>query len=162
MNRDLEMLKLDMKENPVMGKLIDISLTLDQAKSLMILMEAVSNKSLLYTVALTAARGRGKSATLGLSVAGAIHCNYSNIFVTAPSPENLQAFFSFVKIGLEALDYKENMDFQIIQSTNPDFKNSIIRIEVTKSHKQIIQYLLPTDSSKLGYVQYFHNFRPIS
>lgn len=152
MTRDLEMLKLDMKENPVMGKLIGISKTLDQAKSLMILMESVTNKSLLYTVALTAARGRGKSATLGLAVAGAVHCSYSNIFVTAPSPENLNAFFSFVVIGLETLGYKENLDFELIQSTNPDFKGSIIRVVVNKTHKQIIQYLLPTDASKLGYV----------
>lgn len=34
--------------------------------------EAISEKTLRSTVALTAARGRGKSAALGLAVAGAV------------------------------------------------------------------------------------------
>jgi hypothetical protein len=33
-------------------------------------------------------------------------CRYSNIFVTAPSPENLKTLFEFVCKGLSALDYK--------------------------------------------------------
>jgi N-acetyltransferase 10 len=57
-------------------------------------------------VALTAARGRGKSAALGLAIAGALALGYSNIFVTAPSPENLRTLFDFVFKGLDELDYK--------------------------------------------------------
>lgn len=57
-------------------------------------------------MALTAARGRGKSAALGLAVAGALALGYSNIFVTAPSPENLRTLFEFVFKGLDELDYK--------------------------------------------------------
>ena len=71
----------------------------------------MSEKSLKSTVSLTAGRGRGKSASLGLSVAAAIAYGYSNIFVTAPSPENLQSFFEFVCKGLESLNYKENADY---------------------------------------------------
>ena len=41
-------------------------------------------------------RGRGKSAAVGLAVAGAIALSYSNVFVTAPSPENLRTLFQFV------------------------------------------------------------------
>lgn len=57
-------------------------------------------------MALTAARGRGKSAALGLAIAGALALGYSNIFVTAPSPENLRTLFEFVFKGLDELDYK--------------------------------------------------------
>ena len=38
------------------------------------------------TLAVTAARGRGKSAAIGLAVAGAVFLGYSNILVTAPDP----------------------------------------------------------------------------
>jgi len=55
----------------------------------MLLYDALTDKALRYTISLTAARGRGKSATIGLCVAGAIALGFSNIFVTAPSPENL-------------------------------------------------------------------------
>jgi hypothetical protein len=65
-----------------------------------------AEKTLRSTVALTAARGRGKSAALGLAVAGALALGYSNIFVTAPSPENLRTLFEFVFKGLDELEYK--------------------------------------------------------
>ena len=60
------------------------------------------------TVALTAARGRGKSAALGLAMASAVAFGYSNIFVTSPSPENLKTLFEFVFKGFDALDYQVN------------------------------------------------------
>ena len=62
----------------------------------MTFLDAASEKTLRSTVALTAARGRGKSAALGLSIAGALALDYSNIFVTAPSPENLTTLFEFI------------------------------------------------------------------
>ena len=52
------------------------------------LVDKVSEKSLKCTISLTAGRGRGKSAALGISIASAIVYGFSNIFVTAPSPEN--------------------------------------------------------------------------
>lgn len=61
--------------------------------------DAISEKTLRSTVSLTASRGRGKSAALGLAVAGAVSFGYSNIFVSSPSPENLKTFFEFVFIG---------------------------------------------------------------
>lgn len=45
------------------------------------------------TLSLNAARGRGKSAALGLSIAASIKLGYSNVFVTAPSPNNLKTLF---------------------------------------------------------------------
>ena len=37
-----------------------------------------------------------QSAALGLAISGAVGLGYSNIFVTAPSPENLNTLFQFV------------------------------------------------------------------
>lgn len=47
-----------------------------QAKGVLKFIEAISEKTLRSTVALTAARGRGKSAALGLAVAGAVAFGY--------------------------------------------------------------------------------------
>ncbi len=81
---------------------------------------SAEGEALRSTVALTASRDRGKvcgrewlrvdvvliagcpvlsptqSAALGLAIAGALALGYSNIFVTAPSPENLRTLFEFV------------------------------------------------------------------
>lgn len=47
-----------------------------------------------------------QSAALGLAIAGALGLGYANIFVTAPSPENLRTLFEFVFKGLDALGYQ--------------------------------------------------------
>lgn len=57
---------------------------------------------------MTAGRGRGKSAALGICIASSIVYGFSNIFVTAPTPENLTSVFEFVFRGLDALNYKEH------------------------------------------------------
>lgn len=80
-----------------MGSLVESCRTLDQAKAVLTFVEAISEKTLRSTVVLTAARGRGKSAALGLAIAGAVAYGYSNIFVTAPSPENLKTLFEMVR-----------------------------------------------------------------
>jgi len=72
--------------------------------------------------------------------------------VTAPSPENLITLFEFFLQGLMALGFKENMHYDIIQSTNPDFNKSIIRVNIFKTHRQVVQYILPTDAQFLGQV----------
>ena len=43
-----------------------------QAKVLLKVVEAISEQTLRSTVAMTASRGRGKSATLGLAIAAAV------------------------------------------------------------------------------------------
>ena len=61
--------------------------TLDQAKAIMTFVEVIVNKTQSRNViSMTAGRGRGKSAAIGLSVAAGVACGFSNIFVTAPSP----------------------------------------------------------------------------
>lgn len=52
--------------------LLTILNDLFQAKAVLKFIEAISEKTLRTTVALTAARGRGKSAALGLAMAAAI------------------------------------------------------------------------------------------
>jgi len=80
-----------------------------QGKALLKFVEAISEKTLRTTVAMTAARGRGKSATLGLAIATAVGFGYSNIFVTSPSPENLKTLFEFIFKGFDALEYQVKM-----------------------------------------------------
>ena len=109
------------------------------------LLQTISEKTLSVTCAVTAARGRGKSTALGIAVAGAVAAGYSNIFVTAPSPENLSTFFEFVTKGLVELGYKERTDFEIMQSTNPEFSKCTIRVNVLQNHRQTIQYISPQD-----------------
>lgn len=38
-------------------------------------------------------------------------CRFSNIYVTAPSPENLKTLFDFVCKGFKVLDYKVKVTF---------------------------------------------------
>lgn len=82
----------------------------------MSLVDVISEKNLNKTVAITAARGRGKSSALGLSIAGAIAYGYSNVIVTAPTPENLKTLFEFIIIGLKELNYKEHQDYEIFST----------------------------------------------
>ncbi len=60
-----------------------------------------------------------QSAALGLAIAGAIAFGYSNIFVTAPSPENLNTLFDFVFQGLDALEYKASARLSASLSNGP-------------------------------------------
>ena len=113
----------------------------------------VTEKTLRSTVTLTAARGRGKSAALGISIASAVAFGYSNIFVTSPSPENLNTLFDFVFSGLDALQYKRHMDYEAIESTNPEFNRAIVRVNIFRDHRQTIQFILPQDHAKLAQVQ---------
>ena len=112
------------------GSLLNQCKTIDQAKALLEFIDAITDKKLDRTVSLTAARGRGKSAALGLSIAAAIGFGYSNIFVTSPSPENLHTLFDFVFKGFDAMEYEEHTDYDIIQSTNPEFNNAVVRINI--------------------------------
>lgn len=156
-----------------------------QSKAVLTFVEAIQEKTLRSTVVMTAARyvnaqtsssstshdarysGRGKSAALGLCMAGAVAYGYANIFVTAPSPENLKTLFEMVfkgqlqhtapqrdnqqsDSGFDALDYKEHVDYEIVQSTNPAFGKAVVRVNIFRAHRQTIQYIQPHDHSKLS------------
>ena len=145
---ELAELKRSLRETEPAGPLVDKCKTLDQAKAVVTFLDAASEKTLRSTVALTAARGRGKSAAMGIAVAGAIGMGYANVFVTSPSPENLRTFFQFVLKGFDALGYKEHIDYDIVESQNPAFGKAIVRVNVTRAHRQTIQYILPQHAER--------------
>nr|XP_033784109.1 RNA cytidine acetyltransferase [Geotrypetes seraphini] len=147
---ELKDLKESLQDTQPVGVLVDCCKTLDQAKAVLKFIEAISEKTLRSTVALTAARGRGKSAALGLAIAGAVAFGYSNIFVTSPSPDNLHTLFEFVFKGFDSMEYQEHLDYEIIQSLNPEFEKAVVRVNVFKEHRQTIQYIHPADAVKLG------------
>ncbi|XP_077050615.1 RNA cytidine acetyltransferase isoform X3 [Siphateles boraxobius] len=150
LEQELKDLKESLQDTQPVGVLVDGCKTMDQAKAVLKFIEAISEKTLRSTVALTAARGRGKSAALGLAMAGAVAFGYSNIFVTSPSPDNLHTLFEFVFKGFDALQYQEHMDYEIIQSLNPEFNKAVVRVNIFKEHRQTIQYIHPADAVKLG------------
>ncbi|XP_066383402.1 RNA cytidine acetyltransferase 1-like isoform X1 [Miscanthus floridulus] len=151
--RELKDLKDQFREDFPVGPLIGKCCTLDQGKAVINFLDSILDKSLRSTVALLAARGRGKSAALGLAIAGAVTAGYSNIFVTAPSPENLKTLFDFVCKGINALEYKEHLHYDVVKSADPELKKATIQINVYKQHRQTIQYLRPHDHGKLSQVE---------
>jgi N-acetyltransferase 10 len=82
---------------------------------------------------------------MGLAISSAIVFGLSNIYVTAPSPENLKTFFEFVVKGLQALNYMEHKDFELQEGTVEPFKGNIVKINIFKDHRQCIRYINPTD-----------------
>ena len=145
---------LDIKEKnesrQLVGALIKLAKTVDQAKALVTFVDAITEKTLRSTVTLTAARGRGKSAALGVAIAAAVAFGYSNIFITSPSPENLKTLFEFLFKGFDALGYLDHNDYTIIQSTNPGFNKAIVRVNIHRQHRQTVQYIQPQDAYTLG------------
>ncbi|KAI0108958.1 N-acetyltransferase-like protein [Nemania sp. FL0031] len=148
--KELESIKESLLETEVVGTLVGLTRTVDQAKAILTFIDAITEKKLRGTATLTAARGRGKSACLGIAIAAAVALGYSNIFVTSPSPENLKTLFQFIFNGFDALGYKDHADYHIVQSTNPDFQKAIVRVNVTRTHRQTIQYIRPEDAYVLG------------
>ncbi|KAG6853377.1 hypothetical protein C0991_004936 [Blastosporella zonata] len=147
---ELKELKTTLEDTKPAGDLVKLAKTIDQAQAILTFIDAIAEKTLSSTVTLTAARGRGKSAALGLAIAAALAHGYSNIFVTSPSPENLKTLFEFIFKGMDTLGYEEHLDYDIAQSTNPDFNKAIVRVNVFKDHRQTIQYIQPEDAHVLG------------
>jgi N-acetyltransferase 10 len=52
--------------------------------------------------------------------------------------------------ALDALKYKEHLDYEIIQSTNPDFNKAVVRVNIFHDHRQTIQYIQPHDHEMLA------------
>ncbi|KAJ2700504.1 N-acetyltransferase 10 [Coemansia sp. IMI 203386] len=148
--QELDQLKQSMADAQPVGSLVSCARTVDQARALMTFADAIAEKSLRATVSLTAGRGRGKSAALGLSLAAAIAYGYSNIFVTSPSPENLKTLFQFVFRGFDALGFEEHTDYDIVQSTSPEMRDCVVRVNVFRKHRQTIQYIQPQDAFALA------------
>ena len=149
----LRNLKESIIETPHVGVLVDLAKTVDQAKAVLVFLEACSEKTNnASTIAMTAARGRGKSAAIGLCLAGAISLGYTTIALTAPEPENLVSVFDFVCRGLKALKYQEHMDYDITynQGSGREATKCIMSVHVHRSHRQIIQYIPPHEKDKFA------------
>ncbi|KAF2858693.1 N-acetyltransferase 10 [Piedraia hortae CBS 480.64] len=149
-SQELKDTKESLADTQPVGPLVQLAKTVDQAKALLTFIEAITDKRLSSTVALTAARGRGKSAALGVAVAAAVALGYSNIFITSPSPENLKTFFQFVFRGFDALGYTEHLDYDLKQSTHAEFNKAIVRVNIYRQHRQTIQWIQPQDAYALG------------
>lgn len=149
--QELSELKASLQDTQPLGVLIGCCSTCDQAQAVLKFVDAITEKTLRTTVAVTAARGRGKSAALGLAVAAAVAFGCSNIFVTAPSPENLKTLFEFVLKGFDALKYEEHQDYEVVQSTHPELNKAVVRVSVShEDHRQVVQYVHPSDAHLLG------------
>ncbi|XP_058459201.1 RNA cytidine acetyltransferase [Malaya genurostris] len=146
----LEELKESLLDTPPAGPLVNLCKTHDQAKAVVQFIDALAEKQLKPPTSLTAGRGRGKSAAMGLAISAAVAFGYVNIYVTSPSPENLVTLFEFIMRGFDVLEYQEHTDYTIIRSTNPDFNKAIIRLNITRNNRQTIQYISPPDTHLLN------------
>eukprot|EP00980_Cylindrotheca_fusiformis_P011822 scaffold2816_cov121-Cylindrotheca_fusiformis.AAC.38 len=150
---ELRELKESLVETPHIGVLVELAKTLDQAKALLVFLDACAEKtSNTSTVAMSAARGRGKSAAIGLCLAGAISLGYSTLAVTAPEPENLVSVFDFLCRGLKALKYQEHMDYNITynKASGREATKCITSIHIHRSHRQVIQYIPAHEKDKFS------------
>jgi hypothetical protein len=39
--------------------------------------------------------------------------------------------------GLDSLGYKEHLDYDLVESTNPAFGKAIVRVNVFRAHRQV-------------------------
>ncbi|KAL0337252.1 UNVERIFIED_CONTAM: RNA cytidine acetyltransferase 2 [Sesamum calycinum] len=78
-SEELSLLKEQLFEVFPVGPLVGMCTSLDQGKVVSTFLDAILDKTLQSTIAVTASRGRGKSAALGLAVAGAVAAGFSNI-----------------------------------------------------------------------------------
>jgi len=147
---ELRELRSSLADSQPAGALLTQCRSLDQAKAVVTFLDAISEKTLRSTVALTAARGRGKSAALGIALAGALNLGYSNVFVTSPSPENLRTLFEFLFKGLDALGYKEHLDYDIVESQNREWGRAVVRVNLFRSHRQTVQYVQPQHAERVA------------
>jgi len=134
-------------------QLLALCKTHDQAQSLLKLVDVLTERSAKDVVSVTAARGRGKSAVLGLAVAAAIHLGLNSVCVSAPSPHNLSSFFSLLFKGFDALGYQEGTDYEIETGNNrehPELVGAILRVRVRRRQRQTVEYVAPEDHSLLG------------
>ena len=94
-------------------------------------------------VFIKAARGRGKSALLGLAISAAIAKQATNILLFAPKVENIQTVFQFIEVGLKQLGYLEHQDYRIIKEDAKRQLANITGIDIMRTHRQVVRYISP-------------------
>lgn len=149
---NLEKFKSEQSSDSVVQKLVECAKTVDQAQVVKDIAVILKDQPLRTTVSLTAGRGRGKSAAVGLALSAALHSGYANIFLTSPTPENLKTVFEFLFRGLDALGYEEHLDYDVVQSTQAELAKCIVRVNVHRQgqHRQTVLYIQPEDAHLLG------------
>uniref|UniRef100_A0A8C9EK63 RNA cytidine acetyltransferase n=1 Tax=Pavo cristatus TaxID=9049 RepID=A0A8C9EK63_PAVCR len=70
--------------------------------------------------------------------------------ITPVPPQNSSELKSVKDLKKRKLAFHEHLDYEIIQSLNPEFNKAVVRVNVFKEHRQTIQYIHPADSVKLG------------
>ncbi len=105
-------------------KIYELAATEDQVKVLQLLEEILDKRKVAYVI--TADRGRGKSAVVGLALAAISKIYYDKkrklrIGVTAPEKENVLTLFEFLEKGLRRLklDYEKRKDRIVIEGKKP-------------------------------------------
>ncbi|TFJ80128.1 hypothetical protein NSK_008685 [Nannochloropsis salina CCMP1776] len=161
---DLPSLQTSLAPSPVVGPLLSLARSLPQARALLTFWDAASEKesSLLRagTVVMKGGRKRGKTAALGLGLAGAVAFGFSNVFVTAATPARAQTIFKFLLRGLDALGWEEEKDYEVVVQGGRREGGSeggraggpsmlVVRVNVFRAHRQTVQYLFPEDAARL-------------
>ncbi|MCL4136704.1 UNVERIFIED_CONTAM: hypothetical protein GTU68_060294 [Idotea baltica] len=72
------------------------------------------------------------------------------MYVTSPSPENLNTLFEFLLKGLDAMGYEKHIHYQTLVSSNSEHNKAILRVTIKKEHRQIVQYISPSESDVLA------------
>ena len=142
------------KETEKLSTIIEKAVTSDQAKTVSKIIDTIKSKNLGKIIGITAARGRGKSAALGLSLAAALALGYSNLFVTSPSIQNVASLFEFVVVGLNSLGYKDKEDYEVVESRPTSSKEKAyttrIIVHYQGGRRQQLIYVKPNQSEYLG------------
>ena len=118
-------------------KLYQLAKTQDQVNVLRLLEPMAGTPAGKRTLVVVANRGRGKSAAIGLGLAGIVdewrHLGRRRrIIVTAPEPTNVQVLFKFLLKGLDAL----KLDYEVEDS------DSAVKVHVGKV---TVGYMKPYD-----------------
>ncbi|GBE59212.1 ATPase domain containing protein [Babesia ovata] len=102
----------DALEMKILTKISTLCIKHGQLKALITLFNAVSKgaeiQQRLNITTIISARGRGKSATIGLFLSSALNMGFRNILIVAPAVENVQTLYSFLESGLQLLGTPDN------------------------------------------------------
>ena len=157
--REVAELAASLRDVPPAGELVALARTPDQARAILAFIDSLAERRARSVTTLTAPRGRGKSAALGLCLAAAVATGYASIFVTAPAVDNVATVFEFLLKGLEALHYDEKTDYEVLKHKTESGVDVPARVDVFQSNesgpttRQVVQYVSPSDSHRLAHAE---------